>query len=243
MENVSDFKDKEYNKKYKKALISQSHVVFPAILSELGEINGKRVLDLGCGSGDFSSMLSGKGAKVDGADISDTWIEMAKEDHKEDPNLNFFVADSSDINMIGDNQYDVVIMNMVFLNISSKEKVEKTFEEVSRILKLGGDFIFTDLHPLCKMTPDTLTGHQELLEGFSYFKDGSNFKSKVKPLDNPSSIDFFNKHWTIETYTKLINDFGMHIYRIIEPFPIEDAPEMYNDYKVPEYIIFHCKKD
>ena len=211
----------------------------PAILKLLEDISKKTILDLGCGSGKFSQILANKGAKVDAADISEEWIKKAKSKFKE---VNFFTADSSNLNMIKDNTYDIVLMKLVFLNIKDKEKVEKTFHEVSRVLKNGGDFIFTDLHPLCLMIKDTGTERQNHLENFSYFKDGSQFKSDVLMSDEKTRMQFTDTHWTLNTYTRLINESDLVINQIIEPEPIKESPEAIKNTKVPEFIIFHCKK-
>jgi 2-polyprenyl-3-methyl-5-hydroxy-6-metoxy-1,4-benzoquinol methylase len=46
--------------------------------SLLGDIRGKRVLDLGCGSGESSLLLVRRGARVHGMDISEALIGVAK---------------------------------------------------------------------------------------------------------------------------------------------------------------------
>jgi len=239
---LSNFNDKEFIEKYNIKPISHPHIIFPKLLDLLGKIEGKKILDLGCGFGNFSRMLAEKGAIVDCVDISEEMIKSCKEYSKNINNIKCQICDSSNLKIFNDNSFDAVVMNMVFLSIDSKEKVEKTFHEVSRILKKGGVFLFTDLHPLCIMIPKTLTEEQNLLDGFSYFKDNSVYKSKVILSDNSTSIEFIDSHWTLETYTKFINDSGMYIYRIIEPQPISSAPNIFKDYKLPEYILFYCKK-
>ena len=101
--------------------------------------------------------------------------------------------------------------------------------------------IFTDLNPLALMIEKTLCESQTYLPGFSYFKDGSKFKSKVK-LSDKSEIEFTDVHWTLKTYTCCLSDARMHIFKIVEPQPIKTSPDIFKDYKIPEYIIFVCKK-
>jgi SAM-dependent methyltransferase len=45
----------------------------------LGDLAGKRVLDCGCGNGRFSVILAKRGATVEGFDISNSGIEIARE--------------------------------------------------------------------------------------------------------------------------------------------------------------------
>jgi toxoflavin synthase len=49
----------------------------PATLALLGDIRGKRVLDLACGTGVLARRLVRSGARVTGADGSEEFIERA----------------------------------------------------------------------------------------------------------------------------------------------------------------------
>lgn len=55
------------------------------ILAEIGDLNGTRILDVGCGFGDFYEFLIKRSIKVDytGYDISHRIIEVAKSKHPE----------------------------------------------------------------------------------------------------------------------------------------------------------------
>ncbi len=238
---VSNYKDSEFLKKYTKAPLLHPFVVFPALLNALGNVKNKKILDLGCGSGDFSQLLAERGANVVGVDASEKWIDLCKKEHANVKNLNFFVADGSDLKQLEDNTFDFVVMNMVLLNVPTINKVKKIFKEVSRVLKKSGQLIFTDLNPLGLMIEKTLCESKTYLPEFSYFKDGSKFKPKVKLTDG-SEIEFVNIHWTLETYTRCLSNAKMYIYRIIEPQPIKEVPSFLKDYKIPEHIIFVCNK-
>jgi len=132
-------------------------------------------------------------------------------------------------------------MNMVLLNVPTKEKVQQIFKEVSRVLKKSGELVFTDLNPIGLMIEKTTAETQTYLPGFSYFKDGSKFKSRVLLTDG-SEIEFVDLHWTLETYTCCLSDAEMYLYRIIEPQPVKEAPAVLKDYGIPEHIILVCRK-
>jgi SAM-dependent methyltransferase len=238
---ISEYENKHFLEKYSKTPILHSFVVFPALLRILGNIKNMRILDLGCGSGDFSVAMAKKGANVYGVDISKEWIDICKSKYSNIKNVDFLVADSSNLKKFSKNYFDFVVVNMVFLNISNKNKLKKTFYEISRILKKSGKFIFTDLHPICLMTPKTLAEEQFYLKGFSYFKDGLKYKSKVLLSDN-SKIEFVDIHWTLETYTDFLRNAKMYIDKITEPTPIKKSPKIFRNFKTPSHIIFICKK-
>ncbi|KAF5422780.1 MAG: 2-polyprenyl-3-methyl-5-hydroxy-6-metoxy-1,4-benzoquinol methylase, partial [Candidatus Methanomarinus sp.] len=69
----------------------QQHLRF-RILSDIGDLNGSKILDVGCGFGDFYEYLVDKGIKVDytGYDISLKIINVAISKH---PQIRFEVKD------------------------------------------------------------------------------------------------------------------------------------------------------
>ena len=155
-------------------------------------------------------------------------------------NLQFIQADARNLKLFKDKSFDVVIMNMVLPNIYSANDIEKIFSEIKRVTKKSGDFIFSDLHPLCVMTKEEGSRRQEYSKGFSYFKNGGKFLCIVK-LPNGKEIEFSDSHWTLGFYTEALNKSGMYIKKIIESNYPANAPKKFYRYSFPEYIIFGCK--
>jgi 2-polyprenyl-3-methyl-5-hydroxy-6-metoxy-1,4-benzoquinol methylase len=56
----------------------RSGLHYPAVIKELGEIRGKRILDIGTGNSPFPRLLARQGAFVVGYDKSPEQIEMAQ---------------------------------------------------------------------------------------------------------------------------------------------------------------------
>ena len=54
----------------------------PAMFELLGEISGKRILDLGCGGGYNTRIMARKGAKVSGVDFSKKMIDLSVQQEK-----------------------------------------------------------------------------------------------------------------------------------------------------------------
>ena len=239
--SINEFNNPKFRELYKKTPITFPYVVFPKLLELLGDIKGKKVLDLGCGWGNFSLMLANKGANVTGIDISKERIEECKKLYGDVQNINFSVGDASNLINQKNKMFDVIIMNMVFIEIESKEKIKRILDEVSRVIKKEGVFLFTDIHPADRIVSKTTTREHKFLPDFSYFKNGTKFKSKVL-LNDGSFIEFTDFNWTLETYTTLINEAGFYIYRIIEPKPIPSSPQIFKDYPFPKYLLFCCKK-
>ena len=79
-------------------------VEVPAMLSLIGDVNGKKVLDAGCGYGYYSVLLAKRGATVTGIDISERMIKLAKKNaHKASVECQFSVCDMQDLSVFTKN--------------------------------------------------------------------------------------------------------------------------------------------
>lgn len=95
--------------------------------------SGECILDLGCGTGHLTHKIATSGAEVLGIDSASTMIEQARKNY---PNLNFEVADGTNLHFT--EQFDAVFSNAVLHWIKEPEKV---VAGVWRSLKPGGRFV------------------------------------------------------------------------------------------------------
>ena len=103
-------------------------------------VYGKRFLDIGCGVGDWCLIASQYGAKsIDGFDVQEKMVELAKNLTSELDNANIQVGDV--MNMpYGDASFDVAISFLVTCNLSP-DVFGKHFQELYRVLVPGGKAI------------------------------------------------------------------------------------------------------
>jgi ubiquinone/menaquinone biosynthesis C-methylase UbiE len=129
------------------------HLINPTILDLLGAVAGKTVLDMACGEGHFSrklAELAQGNIRITGVDASEQMIEIAKRRTTAFSNcIQFQVSDASRMDQVPSKAYDIVICNMALMFI---KHYEDALCEVARVLKPGGIFIFSLLHP-CFLTP------------------------------------------------------------------------------------------
>jgi 2-polyprenyl-3-methyl-5-hydroxy-6-metoxy-1,4-benzoquinol methylase len=81
----------------------------PATFRIIGNVKGKQVLDLSCGEGYNTRILTRRGAKVFGVDFSAEMIELAKRvEKKERLGINYRVSDAADLKDFENGRFDVV---------------------------------------------------------------------------------------------------------------------------------------
>src|SRR3989338_10619871 len=81
--NSAEFYHDYRTKIHPKGWFYNEYLEMPATLELLGNVNGKNVLDYGCGSGIYASLLKKKGAKIKGFDISEEMLSIARKNNPE----------------------------------------------------------------------------------------------------------------------------------------------------------------
>lgn len=227
---------KKVVEKYLKKTDAHWFGLYPAVINSLGDMRGKSVLDIGCGTGELSKYLSEAGAIVTAIDNSKNAINYAK---SKDSKTNYLVADAINLKFKQES-FDIVIMNMVLMHFDNNQFLDKTIFNACNTIRNGGLFVFSDLHPICKMTQEMMHRKMIYKPGFSYFRDGSKYNAVVN-LDG-DLITFHNTHWTIPTLMNIIQKNGICLKSIIEPAYDSKAPKKLRAFPYPEYIIFVGRK-
>ncbi len=121
----------EFAENYSEENISKSYLqLLEAFIERLPE-NGE-VLDAGCGPGRDAQILSDRGFDVTGVDLSRDMIKQA-----EDKDGDFHVMDVRDLEF-EDEAFDGVLANQLLVFFEGEER-EEAFNELSRVLKSGGE--------------------------------------------------------------------------------------------------------
>lgn len=138
-----------YDELMKDAPYEKWLLILTAKLEQYG-IDGRKVLDLACGTGEITVELAQHGFDVSGVDLSDEMLMVANEKAaKQGLSIPFFQQDMAELEGLG--LYDCVTIFCDSLNYLREEAdVLKTFTRVHDHLKEGGLFIF-DVHSIYKM--------------------------------------------------------------------------------------------
>lgn len=110
------------------------------IFNKLGSLNGKKVLDIGCGFGEASIQFARLGAEVYSLDISSGMLDQAlKLASKYHVSINTMQGDVENLPFT-DNYFDIVYAG----NVLHHAEVEKVIKSVTRVLKQDGCFAIWD---------------------------------------------------------------------------------------------------
>lgn len=156
-------------------------------------LEGATVLDLGCGTGRDSYLISklvGERGRVIGVDMTPSQLEVANR-HRDyhakafghaHSNTEFLAGDLADLGVLGiaDDSVDLVVSNCVLNLVPDKRQA---FAEIMRVLKPGGELYFADVFtdrrlPPTLMSDPVLLG--ECLAGALYVED---FRRLLAQLD------------------------------------------------------------
>jgi 2-polyprenyl-3-methyl-5-hydroxy-6-metoxy-1,4-benzoquinol methylase len=120
---------------------------WPSILRMLNPQPGQHILDAACGNGLMARRLANLGATVTAFDFSSNLIDFARQRTAPEFSISYYVLDATepaDLESLSNFQFDSVLCNMALFDIAN---VEPFFRILPRIIKPGGLFVFSLMHP------------------------------------------------------------------------------------------------
>ena len=202
----------------------------PAVLSLLPPVQGKRVLDIGCGPGLYTAWLIEHGAQVVGFDISGEMVERARQRIGE--RAIFYQHDfSQPLTFATDASFDIAVAPLMIYYVTARVAA---LQEVARVLTTDGSLIVSTQHPFADWKK----------HGGSYFET-----ELVQDTWHRTSESFQMPFWKV-SLTTLCDEFcqaGFFIDRLVEPQPVPTAaeidPQEYHKLmEQPGFITFRLRK-
>jgi len=219
----------------------------PMMLSMMPNISQKRILMLGCGTGDESELLlKYNPQRIVGIDISKKSIEIAKKYY---PSCEFYNANMLDL-PFQNNEFDFVYSSLAITHVEDKDKL---FKEIYRVLDKNGELLFSVGHPM-RFANRKVKINNDLYNviGFESGSDGKgiigNYMSYTKQINVFPNNEVLEEFIAPPSYyfEKLLNN-GFMVENFKESRCIEECKEIdelyYNRFKeIPQFMGFLAKK-
>ncbi|MBA3946317.1 MAG: class I SAM-dependent methyltransferase [Herpetosiphonaceae bacterium] len=147
--------------------LAHQYLLNPTLFALLGDVQGKTILDAGCGQGYLARLLSKRGAKVTGLEPATPLIEYAiKREEVEQSGVRYIQADLSAFTDTVQ-LFDIIIANMVLMDIPDDEAA---LDACFAHLRPGGQFICSLIHP-CFEESDSVYQDQGYIAVHEYFRE------------------------------------------------------------------------
>jgi SAM-dependent methyltransferase len=206
---------------------------WPTVARLLPELDGRDVVDLGCGFGAFARWAAENGARVDAFDLSRRMLARAAELTPVGAAINYQRADLDELELRAA-VYDVAYSALTLHYLSD---LPRLLAMVHRALRSGGSLVLIVEHPVYS-APTTIE-FQEL--------DGR----RIWPLDRYGEEGARRRDWlapavrkqhrTFGTWINSLVDAGFTVQRVIDwrpsPEQIADQPRLAEEVDRPMFLI------
>lgn len=212
---------------------------WPLLRSMIGDVAGRRVLDLGCGFGWFARWADeNRAARVLGIDVSSTMLDRARADTTS-PTVEYECADLDALDL-DEPDFDVVFSSLALHYV---RHLDRLLDVIAESITPGGSLVFSVEHPIYSAPTS-----QE-------FETSGN-GDRIWPLDRylvegERITNWFvdgvvKQHRTVATYVNSVIDAGFTLDRIVEWGPTADEvasrPELADDRHRPWFLLLRATR-
>lgn len=205
---------------------SRRAILDPALEPILFDIQGKAILDLGCGEGRYSRRLKSKGAEVTGIDPVAQFIRRARSLDSESE----YVEGTAESLPFADRSFDIVLSYLSFVDIAD---LEAAASEITRVLRDRGQLVIVTISNLASTTAGWVkddNGRKTHREVDRYMEE---FALDLEWRD----IRIRNYHRPLSYTLGLFLDHGFVLTRFVEPLPDPSDPKYTEEHRVPTFQI------
>lgn len=232
----------------------RDHINTPAFLDMLPDVAGLRGLDVGCGEGHNTRLVAQRGASLTALDIAGRFVRYAREQETKEPlGITYLRASAVEL-PFADAGFDFAMATMSMMDVPDQDRA---IREVTRVLKPGGFFQFSILHP-CFMTPrfkwvvdetgervamecgDYFRAEQGTIEEWTFGSAPDELKERFEKFRIPR---FFH---TLSTWLNMISNAGLTIEHCAEPYASDESiaihPKLVSTRIIACFLHLRCRK-
>ena len=206
----------------------------------LGDVAGRRVLEVGCGSASSSRWLAAQGAHPVAIDISAGMLRHAAAGNAVSGLSVPLVQASADQLPFAAAAFDLACS--AFGAVPFVSDIGQVFAEVARVLRPGGRWVFAVTHPMRWIFPDD-PGIGGLTATQSYFD-----RTPYVEVDAAGQATYVEHHRTLGDYVRALAGAGFALDDLIEPEWPEGHDQEWGQWSplrgalFPGTAIFRCRK-
>jgi SAM-dependent methyltransferase len=203
----------------------------------LGDVAGRDVLEVGCGSAPCARWLAGQGARVVGLDLSLGMLRRGRVPGALEVPL---VQATADALPFADGSFDVACSAFGAVPFVADSGVVMT--EVARVLRPGGLWVFSVNHPMRWVFPDD-PGPKGLTATIPYFD-----RTPYVEVDGDGVATYAEHHRTLGDRVREIVAAGLVLVDLVEPQWPEGLEREWGQWSplrgeiFPGTAIFSCRK-
>lgn len=216
-----------------------------------GAVDDKTVIDLACGEGHYTRLLRRAGALVNGVDLSESMIELARTQEKHAPlGIKYRVQNVRELGYenTDENKYDLVFAAWLLNYAKTAAELSEMCNAIARLLKPGGRMVAINTNP--NDPPDNFTTDK----GYGFFKrikgelvEGAEVIWTVL-LDDKKTIEIVNYHLTSNTVEQCMHAAGLEHVRWhgpqLDPAALKENDQAYWQPLLdkPSFVFIECRK-
>lgn len=208
-----------------------AHYDRPAMLALLPDINGKDVLDAGCGPGAYAEEMVARGARVTGIDASPTMIALAEK--RLNGRAKFMVANlDMPLDMFAANSFDLIVSA---LTLDYVRDWDSAFAEFARVLRPHGRFLFSMQHPLSDYVLNMANDYLQI----------EMYHARFRSIDSKLMVPTYRR--PLHQVLNPLSRNGFALEQLVEPQPTpkfrEQFPEQYERLMLrPDFMMIAARK-
>lgn len=205
---------------------SRREILDPALVDIIGPVNGRDILDVGCGEGRYTRTLSALGANVTGLDIVEEFIVRARHGH---PDGNYIVGSAEEL-PFADRSFDLVLS---YLSLVDVPDYKRAITEMCRVVKGDGRIVFV-----------TVSNFNVTATGWVRDEQGRKLHRAVDDYMEERILDLEWDGIRIRNYHRpmsaILNEFfrsGALMDGFYEPLPAKESPAYVDEFRAPCFQI------